>query len=424
MTSQRRFEQDLPDLLAQVGLGPRPDYRDDIVRRTAQLRQRPAWTLPERWLPMSVVTTRLTSPPRLSLRLVVLTLLIVALVAGALLFAAGSQRHLPAPFGLAANGLIAYAEGGDIYTADPVTGQRTSVVSGSAWYTDPVWARDGSKLAFVQSDNSGGKSGRLMVAAADGTGLTVVTPDTFTGIANYNFSPDGRLIAFTDAAKTLYVAKSDGSGVRQIAVSVSEPAWRPPDGAEIIASSSGLDGQPNGIIAVDPQSGAVRQILQPQAGIGLDAASLSPNGSLIAYSASDLTITGRNTYKVHVVGADGKGDHTLPMPAGATFEDRPVWSNDGKRLAVIRGYDLHNEDVVVAIVPADGSGTGVETPHHLTGCCDNAMEWAPADTAVLLLPEDTQGNLTGQMLVDPATGKATLASWAATSRPAWQRREP
>jgi len=46
MTSERRFEQDLPDLLAQVAVGPQADYRDDIVRRTAGIRQRPAWTLP------------------------------------------------------------------------------------------------------------------------------------------------------------------------------------------------------------------------------------------------------------------------------------------------------------------------------------------------------------------------------------------
>ena len=40
-----------------------PDYRDDIVRQTARTRQRPAWTFPERWLPVSVITSRALAAP-------------------------------------------------------------------------------------------------------------------------------------------------------------------------------------------------------------------------------------------------------------------------------------------------------------------------------------------------------------------------
>jgi hypothetical protein len=112
------------------------------------------------------------------------------------------------------------------------------------------------------------------------------------------------------------------------------------------------------------------------------------------------------------------------MAPGATFQDLPVWSNDGTRLAVIRGYASHNEDVRVAIVPADGSGVGIETRAKLTGCCDNAMEWAPSDSAVLLLPEDLDGTFVSQILVDPTTGTTTTASWGATSLPTWERRAP
>ena len=41
----------------------RPDYRDDLIRRTARTRQRPAWTFIERWLPMSVITVAPRSAP-------------------------------------------------------------------------------------------------------------------------------------------------------------------------------------------------------------------------------------------------------------------------------------------------------------------------------------------------------------------------
>ena len=64
MTSERRLEQDLPDLLARMATGPTPDYRDHIVQQTARMRQRPAWTFPEGWIPMSAVTSRLATAPR------------------------------------------------------------------------------------------------------------------------------------------------------------------------------------------------------------------------------------------------------------------------------------------------------------------------------------------------------------------------
>ena len=96
----------------------------------------------------------------------------------------------------------------------------------------------------------------------------------------------------------------------------------------------------------------------------------------------------------------------------------------GPAWRIVRGYAAHNEDMAIAIVPADGSSTGVETEHGLTGCCDNSMDWSPADDTVVLRPQDLDGNLTAQILIDPATGKATAAPWAATSVPAQQRRAP
>ena len=114
---------------------------------------------------------------------------------------------------------------------------------------------------------------------------------------------------------------------------------------------------------------------------------------------------------------------TLPMPAGATFEDAPEWSNDGKRLAVVRGYGLYNEDMALAVVPATG-GVGIETARGLTGCCDTVFEWAPDDSSILVKPFDVGGQPLPQLFWDPLTGATTPAPWAATSDPTWQRRAP
>ena len=69
-----------------------------------------------------------------------LALLALAMVAGIALMA-GNRPALPAPFGLANNGLVAYAEAGDIFTVDPVTGARRQSPPGSTGTRIPVVPR-------------------------------------------------------------------------------------------------------------------------------------------------------------------------------------------------------------------------------------------------------------------------------------------
>ena len=52
MMPTNRFERQLPVLLDELAQARTPDYFDDLLRLTARTRQRPAWTLLERWLPM------------------------------------------------------------------------------------------------------------------------------------------------------------------------------------------------------------------------------------------------------------------------------------------------------------------------------------------------------------------------------------
>jgi len=321
MTSERRFEQDLPALLAEVGLGPRPDYRDDIVRQTATLRQRPAWTLPERWLPMSALNTRVASPPRVPLRLVVLaTLLIVAIVG--VLVVVGSRPRVPAPFGLAANGVIGYSKNGDIFTVDPRTNAATAVVSGTDNDSDPVFSDDGARMVFLRTTDLGRNEGLLVVASVDGSHELVITPDALPQPSWYSFSPDGAEVAFMSGpqgAGTLWIAKADGSAPPRrvdISMPIDFPQWRAPDGDEIVFSAAPAGHVAGGLYAVDVKTGVVRTILAQDDAVGRGAATISPDGTRIAYSADSPAITDRNSYMVHVVRIDGTGDITLPKPSG------------------------------------------------------------------------------------------------------------
>lgn len=432
MTSDRRFERDLPDLLAELAPRARPEYRDDIVRQTAHMRQRPAWMFPERWLPVSVITTRAFAAQPIRFRVVGLVALLLLALAVGLVVVAGSQRHVPAPFGPAANGLVAYEAGGDIFTADPVSGVAKAVVTG--WQTDlrPIFSRDGTHVVFERRE-AGSLPSRLLVARSDGSGLVVVTPEPVSGnpdyyggaTATYSFSPDGTEIVLwsrADAGGELWIVQADGSGMRRVDVpmTVVEASYRPPDGAELIVTGS-TNGGANSVYAVDAKTGAQRTIVAPESGVGVGYVRVSPDGSRLAYVSSVDPDSGPSSYRVHVIGVDGRGDVKLPMPAGATFQDAPAWSNDGTRLAITRGYAEYNEDMALAVIPADGSGVGVESAHGLTGCCDTNLQWSPDDTSILVTPEDLEGTMTQQLLLDPSTGASVPAPWTASNPPAWQR---
>jgi hypothetical protein len=437
MTSDRRFEQHLPGLLEELYMGSTPAYRDLVLHQTAHVRQRPAWSFLHRWLPMVDIVRQPVLAPRMPWRTIGLGLVLVGVLLAAIaVVVVGTRPRPPDPFGVAQNGLVAYAADGDIYTVDPLTGLATAIVTGPETDLTPVWSRDGRHVVFQRKPFVGADGGRLIVARADGSELVAITPepqllDQVTGelqIASYTFSPDGSEVAFTAGPETdseLWLAKTDGSGARRIDVgmSVYEASYRPPKGTEIIFVGGSVMDVGTGIYAVDVATGSLRTLVEPSAELGVGWLGVAPDGSRVAYDVSTIDPT-RNTYQVHVSDIDGSGTLILPMPEGATFQDAAAWSNDGTRLVIVRGYATRNQDMTLAVLPADGSAVGIESDRGLTGCCDTILEWAPDDTSILVSPTDMFGLFQPQLLLDPVTGATRPAPWAATGNPAWQRLAP
>src|SRR4029079_7220036 len=98
-----------------------PDFRDDLLQRTAATSQRPRWSFPERWLPMTAITAGRRAMRPVPWRTVgLLALLVALLTAGALIYA--GSRSNPAPMlGPAANGVASYGTGGEHYTHSPTS---------------------------------------------------------------------------------------------------------------------------------------------------------------------------------------------------------------------------------------------------------------------------------------------------------------
>ena len=237
MNDDARIERQLPQILADLGAGSSPDYTEIILARTAAARQRPGWVFPERWLPMSAITQRMAAAPHVSWRaLVVLALLVLALVS-AVLYAGSQQRHLPAPFGPAANGVIPYVSNGDLYVGDPITGESRLLVGGPEDDALPQFSPDGTRLAFKRDVGTTSiKPIDIYVVGADGSDPTQITPEPIWDSKSISWTPDGRASpsfrsstpAPTSSTCTTPAATDPSRRSRQPAEWIS--SFRPPDG--------------------------------------------------------------------------------------------------------------------------------------------------------------------------------------------------
>jgi hypothetical protein len=431
MTNERHLERDLPAILDEIATGRYPDYIDDVLTTTARSRQRPAWMFPERWLPVELVTTRVPTT-RVPWRQIGVLALLALLIAVAVIGYIGTQQpRLPAPFGRAANGVIAYSAGGDIFTADPVTGAARAIVAGPDTDIAPRFSPSGTHVVFERKLKNG--PGQLYVARSDGSGLTLITPEPVhlavaDSSTNYEFAPDGQSILFMsskDGLPIMSIARADGGGVAQIDVPMAaeRASFRPPDGAEILFLSPGLQG--HGIYVVDRAGGAPRAIVKPVFGMDLTGAAWSPDGTHILYWSWDNQTAEGQTARTHVISSDGTGDVELPGPPDAVWNAVAAWSNDGTRIFLVRGYTGDNEDVRPVVLPADGGSPGVEIPFPGSAeqeCCSSWI-WSPDDSKIFGRPGGVDG-ASRQVILDPVAGTSSDAPWDSMSDPTWQRVAP
>ena len=135
--------------------GPDQGPREGLERALAaarQVSQRPAWAIPERWLPMQLTMQRAPTM-RPVLLLATVALLIMALLGAAILI--GSQRRLPEPFGPARNGAIAFVRDGDLFIADGLAGASRPLVSGAERDVAPAFSQQGDRIAFIRTVDEG-----------------------------------------------------------------------------------------------------------------------------------------------------------------------------------------------------------------------------------------------------------------------------
>jgi Tol biopolymer transport system component len=429
MTSARRFEQDLPALLDDLYLAGTPDYRDDLVATTARTPQRPAWTFPERWLPMDLATRRLpfASVP---IRALIVLALILALAAAALLLTVGSRHPLPSPFGPARNGPLAYTTPEAILVRDTVDAPERVLIGAEAGKVEFAgFSPDGTRLLFVRTIDG---SDYLFVADADGRGERKVMASALHD-AYIAWGPDGRTVALSDEidfVRKVMLVHLDGTPPTIVDLGDARPTdmvWRPPMGAELLVRAT-THGGGQDFFLIRADGTLIRSFGLPSPlRFGPDwdnsGPAWSPDGTLLAYNRVEpLGEDGSAQFRVHVIRADGTGDIALPGPADPGLHEAwPLWSPDGKSIVVARFVFAAEGQGRLAILPADGSARARDIgPTTRGGDSSVVKTWAPDGTRVISYVKATGETF----LIDPLTGKYEKATWNAAAEPDYRRLAP
>jgi hypothetical protein len=414
------FDRRLTAWLEEDALGRVPDHLTEVLVVTRATRQRPAWSSPERWLPVDLTFRPAPFGAGHLGRLAIALALLLAAALVAYLVAGGLRARVPAPYGLAQNGALASWRDGDIHAAGP-DGVDRVLVGGPAVDLAPLFSRDGTKLMFLREAQG---AVTVMLADADGSDVRPIS-GPLVGLDWFEWSPAGDAIA----------AVHDGPENRRV-VSILDPAgatsvrtlelpfsvdnnvdWLPPDGRELILTGRDrpgdsflptvygvrLDGafreiapraaQPayyqelrvsaDGRVAVfgafeplpgSPASDRAARIHVLDLATGRDrmidfgpgadelSAAISPDGRRIAFITDCVgDCPGGTPAQVMVANIDGTGAVAVGRPYEFRGAPTLLWSPDGQQLALIQ------PDETSYLLRADGPGDMTPRPGILAG---------------------------------------------------------
>jgi Tol biopolymer transport system component len=421
-----RFEQELPDILTAIAAPRVPDYVDDLLAQAAATRQRPRWAFLERWLPMSAIARRSTYFPSVPWRPILVAALVLVLAVAALLIA-GSQRHVPPPFGPARNGALVFDDHGDIAIRDSLDGTTRTLVSGPTVDFAAGFTRDGTHLTFLRQtkDEPGDANDLLQMVIADADGNNarplsdgLIAPDWA------DLSPDGQTIVVQAGAQQfgehLYVidVASDAAPRKlDLPMTTRTPNFLGPTGAEVVfrGVASTKDGVKSGIFAIHPDGSGLRPISPTDGDRDNDYQFPQPSqdGRYVTYTEWSPAA---NQLRIHLLDLTSGEDRTLLSEKGQGWAS---FSPDSKQIVFLR---FVGDTRQVFVQPVDGSAPPLAMgPAYPGGDQDLGGTFSPDGRSMIV----KNMNVKESRLVDVATGgDGHVLDWAKDGFTGWQRLAP
>ena len=332
------------------------------------------------------VVTRPASTPTFPWRQVGVLALIGILLAAAAAVYVGSQRDVPAPFGLAANGAVVYSKGGDILVRDTMDGVPRLLVATTANEIADSLSPLGTYVAIVRPQGEDALD-LAVVRVAGGEPVPIGGP--YAGVNSIAWSPDEHQIAVShDVAglPTITIVNVDGTGDRDLdlGMAADSAAWRPPDGSQLSFRGE-VDGNWALFLAeadgTDPiQLDVARDLLEaPYEVLG---PAWSPTGDRIAFHRLVLTPGNGNGngFRIHVAAIDGTAgvtaQQTYEFDATSDDEFNVSWMPTGDELLFTR-HDATEEALSIARPEAGAVARDIgaqfdsrRTALRSTGWCD------------------------------------------------------
>jgi len=390
MTSQNAQRDDFDRLMSQwmeaEGRVREPEQLlESVLERTRVARRIPRWLLLERWIPVQLATP-LRAAPRLAPVLLLIALLLAAIVGIAVV---GSQPRLPDPFGLAANGRVAYVSNGQIYAAGPDGSNAVALTFGTRTASTPAWSRDGTRVAYKLIGQRSPADdptlfGDLVVVSADGSNPVTIERDAM-GMSPPSWSPDGRWVMYSYLVgdiDQIFIAAADGSSPPRRVGDPDTINWAPmfsPDGSKILYFVD------TDRVAVMNTDGTDDRRLNSSAFTELHSANWHPDGRQVIVSAAT---TGK--FDLWILSLDAPERH-LPVPGRA--EVGPGWSPDGNRLVYLT--TTTGTSFTLTVADRDGSNE-----RALPGSfSDFNPTWSPDGTRIAAVND--LGSIARVVVVDP-----------------------
>jgi hypothetical protein len=394
---------------------------DDVFKVTRASRQRrgPIARLVAAAMAAWRTPTILRVASRQVFYLAVLALLVVAAVLA--IATVGTRRPAP-PFGLAANGLVAFDRDDAIVTGRPdgtELSERTTIPNGRG----PVYAPDGSHFAFYRTIDG---TDTIMVAQADGRDPIAVSAgiviDDLAMETPASWSPDSQSIVFgglSGEQQTLFVAKVDGSDTHVVGddgLSRIDPAWSP-DGAWIAFhgfrpeedAAAGKYRTRAGLYVIRPDGRGQRLLA---GGTGGDFIYRRPQWlpdparRVLAYGIGEPS-----HYDIALFDVDSMTESVISRATAP--ESWPAWAPDGSQLAWAAG------DAKIRIASSNGAAIRI-----LPQDVDYQLAWSPDGR--YLFGWATEARAALAVMSSDGSRATTLIPLEGSSRShwSWQRQAP